>query len=204
MPMCCCAIGCQHSTLNRLFGCVFLIWRHHLRKVNKSSVHTFRRFLATIFLFLTFLNIHVYFIILKTYEQQFTLTTKKSLDIIFKSACHVSVIFPLSLITVNLAVKPLQLWHKIQWKTCHQMASLAFRCYRTRIQFRPGSALDHWGSLWCSPRSRTERGRGNPLPSPFPHSLNAFGISISMPFASRLGALAWLASPLFRCFCRLW
>jgi len=25
IPMCCCAIGCQHSTLNRLFGCVFLV-----------------------------------------------------------------------------------------------------------------------------------------------------------------------------------
>jgi len=33
---------------------------------------------------LTFLNIHIYFIILKTYDQQFTLTTKKSLHIIFK------------------------------------------------------------------------------------------------------------------------
>jgi len=81
--MCCCAIGCQHSTLKRLFGCVFLVCRHHLRKVNKSSVHTFRRF-STIFLFLTFLNIHIYFIKLKTYDQQFTLTTKKSLHIIFK------------------------------------------------------------------------------------------------------------------------
>ena len=25
IPMCCCAIGCQHSALNRLFGCVFLV-----------------------------------------------------------------------------------------------------------------------------------------------------------------------------------
>jgi len=33
---------------------------------------------------LTFLNIHIYFIMLKTYDQQFTLTTKKSLHIIFK------------------------------------------------------------------------------------------------------------------------
>ena len=41
---------------------------------------------STIFLFLTFLNIHIYFIILKTYNQQFTFTTKKSLHIIFKSA----------------------------------------------------------------------------------------------------------------------
>jgi len=51
----------------------------------ESSVHTFRRFFSTIFLFLTFLNIQIYFIILKTYDQQFTLTTKKSLHIIFKA-----------------------------------------------------------------------------------------------------------------------
>ena len=31
-----------------------------------------------------FLNIHMLFIVLKTYDQQFTLTTKKSLHIIFK------------------------------------------------------------------------------------------------------------------------
>jgi len=34
--------------------------------------------------FLMFLNIHIYFNTLKTYDQQFTLTTKKSLHIIFK------------------------------------------------------------------------------------------------------------------------
>jgi len=83
-PMCCCAIGCQHSTLNRLFGswfgCVFLVWRHNLRIIG-AHFHTF---FSTISLFLTFLNIHIYFIILKTYDQQFTLTTKKSLHIIFK------------------------------------------------------------------------------------------------------------------------
>jgi len=44
MPICFCAIGCQHSTFTRLFRCVFLVWRHHLRKVHKSSVRTFRRF----------------------------------------------------------------------------------------------------------------------------------------------------------------
>ena len=81
--MCCCAIGCQHSTLNRLFGswfgCVFLVWRHHLRIIGAH----FHAFFSTIFLFLTFLNIHICFIILKTYDQQFTLTTKKSLHIIF-------------------------------------------------------------------------------------------------------------------------
>ena len=88
IPMCCCAIGCQHSTLNRLFGswfgCVFLVWRHHLRII---AAH-FQTLFSTIFLFLTFLNIHIYFIILKTYDQQFTLTTKKSLHIIFKSTSY--------------------------------------------------------------------------------------------------------------------
>jgi len=44
LSLCFCAIGCQHSIFNRLFGCFFLVWRHHLRKVNKSSVRTFRCF----------------------------------------------------------------------------------------------------------------------------------------------------------------
>jgi len=26
----------QHSALSRLFGCVFLVWRHDLQKLNKS------------------------------------------------------------------------------------------------------------------------------------------------------------------------
>ena len=71
-----CAIGCQYSTLNRLFGCVFLVWRHHLRKVDKSSVHTFRRFFLQFSYCLMFLNIQIHLIILKTHDQQFTLTTK--------------------------------------------------------------------------------------------------------------------------------
>jgi len=83
MPICFCAIGCQHSTFNRLFGCVFLVWRRHLRKVNKSSVHTSRRFFMQFSYLLVFLNIQIDLIILKTYDQQFTLTTKKSLHIIF-------------------------------------------------------------------------------------------------------------------------
>ena len=87
--MCYCAIGCQRSTLNRLFGCVFLVWRHHLRIIDAH----FQTFFSTIFLFLTFLNIHIYFIILglKTYDQQFTLTTKHSLRIIFKIASVCSI-----------------------------------------------------------------------------------------------------------------
>jgi len=85
MPVCFCAIGWQHSTFNRLFGCDFLVWRHQLRKVNKSSVRAFRRFFSAIFLSLMFLNIQREWIILKTYDQQFPLTSKKSLHIIFKA-----------------------------------------------------------------------------------------------------------------------
>ena len=80
--MCYCTIGCQHSTFNRLFSCVFLVWRHRLWKVNKSSVRTFRRFFLQ-FSYLWCSSI-IDWIILKTYDQQFTLTTKKSLHIIFK------------------------------------------------------------------------------------------------------------------------
>jgi len=83
MPMCCCAIGCQHSTLNTLFGCVFLVWRHCLRKVNKSSVRTFKRFFLQFSYFLMSLSIQIDLIILKTYDKQFTLTNKKSLHVIF-------------------------------------------------------------------------------------------------------------------------
>jgi len=79
-----CTIGCQYSTLNRLFGCVFLVWRHHSRKVNKSSVRSFRRIFLQFSYCLMFLNIQIDLIILKTFDQKFTLTTKKSLHIIFK------------------------------------------------------------------------------------------------------------------------
>jgi len=87
MPICFGTIGCQHSTFNRLSGCVFLVWCHHLRKVNTKqviSVH-FQTLFSAIFLSLMFLNIQIDWIILKIYDQQFTLTTKKSLHIIFKS-----------------------------------------------------------------------------------------------------------------------
>jgi len=85
MPMYCCAIGCQHSTLTRLFGCVFLVWRHYLRKVNKSSCALSNGFFLQFSYIWMFLNIQIDLIILKTYDQQFTLPTKKSLHIIFKS-----------------------------------------------------------------------------------------------------------------------
>ena len=85
-----CTIDCQYSTLNRLFGCVFLVWRHHLRKVNKSSVRSFRRFFLQFSYCLMFLNIQIHLIILKTHDQQVTLTTKKSLHIIFNTALRTS------------------------------------------------------------------------------------------------------------------
>jgi len=44
----------------------------------------FSTLFSAIFLSLMFLNIQIDWIILKTYDQQFTLTTKKSLHIIFK------------------------------------------------------------------------------------------------------------------------
>ena len=52
----------------------------------------FQTFFSTIFLFLTFLNIHIYFIILKTFDQKFILTTKKSLHIIFKHLATVATV----------------------------------------------------------------------------------------------------------------
>jgi len=71
----------RYATLNRLFGCIFLVSRHHLRKVNKSSVRTFKRFFLQFSYFLMFLNIDL--IMLKTDDEQVTLTTKKLLHIVF-------------------------------------------------------------------------------------------------------------------------
>jgi len=62
--MCYCKIGCQHSTVNRQFG--------SLAKSKQIIGGHFQT------LFLMFLNIQINFIILKTYDQQFTLTTKKN------------------------------------------------------------------------------------------------------------------------------
>jgi len=47
-------------------------------------VRTFRRFFCNFLYILVFLNIQIGWIILKTCDQQFTLTTKKSLHITFK------------------------------------------------------------------------------------------------------------------------
>jgi len=76
-------IDCPHSTLSRLFGCLFSWYVcHHLQKVNKSSGAHFQMLFLTYY-FLMFLKIQTDSIILKTDVEQFTLTTKKSLHITF-------------------------------------------------------------------------------------------------------------------------
>ena len=57
-----------------------------LAKVNKSSGAHFLALFLKFPNFLTFLNIQIDLLILKTYYGQFTLTTKKLLHIIFKRA----------------------------------------------------------------------------------------------------------------------
>jgi len=74
-------VNIQHS-IGSLVVC--LVWCHYLQKLNKSPC-TLSDTFSTIILFLMFLNIQIDFIILKTYDQKFTLTTKKSLHIIFNA-----------------------------------------------------------------------------------------------------------------------
>jgi len=56
-----------------------------LTKSKQIIMPTFSRFFLQFSYFLMFLNIQIGLIMLKTYDQQFTLTTKKSLHIIFKA-----------------------------------------------------------------------------------------------------------------------
>jgi len=56
-----------------------------LAKVNKSLGAHFHMLFSKIVLFLMFLNIQIDLIILKTDDKQFTLTTKKSLHITFRT-----------------------------------------------------------------------------------------------------------------------
>jgi len=142
MLICFCAIGWQHSTFNRLFGCVFLVWRHHLRKVNKSSLRTFRRFFSAIFLSLMFLNIQINWIILKTYDQQLTLTTKKSLHIIFK--------WPIT--TPN--------HHNFGWPSVKRFAL----CYRT-VVLSLCDVVVLWPNCWTDQDETWHADR----PRPWPH-----------------------------------
>jgi len=79
MPIC-----CVHS--NSLFPCSYP-WNDVITCNSKQI--TFWRFFLKFPNFLMFLYIQIYLLILKTYYGQFTLTTKKSLHIIFKG-CRVT------------------------------------------------------------------------------------------------------------------
>jgi len=83
---------------------------------------------STIFLFLTFLNIHIYFITLKTYDQQFTLTTKKSLHIIFKA--HTVLPDNSILITANMQLETgFPSSHQLKsYVACKSRLKLVARC----------------------------------------------------------------------------
>jgi len=77
------AIGLQ-STLNRLFGCLFS-WYDVITCKSKQIIGCALSdvFFSKISYVLMFLNIQIDLIILKTDDEQFTLTTKKSLHITF-------------------------------------------------------------------------------------------------------------------------
>jgi len=97
MPMCYCAIGCQHSTFNRLFGCVFLVWCHHLRKVNSHRCTLLDTFFCNFLIFDVPQYSNRLDYIKDIRPAIYFLTTKKSLHIIFKKLlthslmlrCHV-------------------------------------------------------------------------------------------------------------------
>ena len=83
MRMCCYRISCHHSTLNGLFHC-FRGMTSLLAKSKQTIGAHFQAFFLQYSYFLMFLNIQIHVNILKTYDPQFTLTTKKSLHIICK------------------------------------------------------------------------------------------------------------------------
>jgi len=74
----------------------------------------FQTFFLQYSYFLTFLNIHIYFIILKTYDQQFTLTTKKSLHIIFKTNVATRDVLLCSESTTIVFALPKPRWRSLQ------------------------------------------------------------------------------------------
>jgi len=68
MLVCCCTIGCQHSTLNRLFWLCFPGMTSSLAKSTQIIGVHFQTFFLQFSHFLMFLNIQIYLIILKTYH----------------------------------------------------------------------------------------------------------------------------------------
>ena len=75
LSLCICVIAQSVVNIQHSIGCLVVFC---LQKVNKSSVRTFRRFFL-VFLFFDVPQYSNRFDYIKTYDQQFTLTTKKSL-----------------------------------------------------------------------------------------------------------------------------
>jgi len=86
LSLCLCVVA-RLSTFNTQYA-VWLCFPGMTPSLVKSKqiigAH-FQTFFLQYSYFGTFLNIHIYIIILKTYDQQFTFTTKKSLHIVFKA-----------------------------------------------------------------------------------------------------------------------
>ena len=96
-------------------------------------------FFSATFLFLTFLNIHIYFIILKTYDQQFTLTTKKPLHIIFKAYNlrtykYILLVYNIFETRVFKDFIDVSANQSVVWINCHRLCSkTAKECLATNV-----------------------------------------------------------------------
>jgi len=75
---------------------------------------------------LVFLNIHMLFIILKTYDQQFTLTTKKSMHIIFKTTTQKHTGHIRSIFIVSWLWSPYGIGQTIIFSCCGFFLSIFF------------------------------------------------------------------------------
>jgi len=82
----------SHSTLNRLFGC-FPGMTSLLKKSKQIIERTFKRFCSTIFLSFGVPQYSNRLDYIKACDQQFTLTTKKSLHVTFKRSHHIAIAF---------------------------------------------------------------------------------------------------------------
>jgi len=91
-----------------------------------------------------FLNIRIDWIILKTYDQQFTLTTKKSLHIIFKALRGPSAIA--ELLVCSSAIAALKQWHWVKhWQPLvYQNFLVDFNSALTLLVGRHEEACKNW------------------------------------------------------------
>ena len=78
------------------------------------------------------------------------------------------------------------LWKKIQWNTCHQMASLAFKFYQ--IQFPPGGAYD------APPDAQVGCEGDSPSPFSTPRRLQRLAHRASTTFQNLPPPLDWLTA----------